>query len=129
MWFRLCQGYRLQTSGDMMPGSRGRSGLNGCSVTELRIARGGAVLMTSDAEREANIAVVRRVAEEVLSRGNLSVVDETFVPEIGARWKQSVVTLRAAFPDWRFTIEEALAVDDKVVIRATVRGTHTGTPY
>lgn len=85
--------------------------------------------MTTDAEREANIALVRRVADEVLSRGNLSVVDETFVPEFGARWKQSVVTLRATFPDWHYTIEEALAIDDKVVIRVTAHGTHTGVPY
>ena len=85
--------------------------------------------MTTDAEREANIALVRRIVEEVINRGHLSVADEEMVPDLASGWKQSVATLRAAFPDWRFAIEEALAIDDKVVIRATVSGTHTGAAY
>ncbi len=85
--------------------------------------------MTTDAEREANIALVRCAVEEIINRGNLSVADEAFAPEDAPGFKQSVATLRAAFPDWQFTIEEAFAVDDKVILRATVRGTHTGAPY
>lgn len=85
--------------------------------------------MTTDAEREANIALVRRVADEVLSRGNLSAVDETLAQDIAPAWKQSVAALRATFPDCQYTIEEALAIDDTVVIRVTVRGTHAGAPY
>lgn len=85
--------------------------------------------MTTDTEREANVALVRRVVEEVLNRGNLSVADEAMVPEIAPGWKQNVATLRAAFPDWHYTIEEVFAADDKVVMRARVGGTHTGTPY
>lgn len=42
--------------------------------------------MTTDAEREANIALVRRVADEVLSRGNLSAVDETLAQDIAPAW-------------------------------------------
>lgn len=85
--------------------------------------------MTTEAERAANLALVRRVVEEVINRGNLSVADEAMVPDTAPPFKQSVATLRATFPDWHFTIEEAFAVDDKVVMRATVSGTHTGAPY
>jgi predicted ester cyclase len=85
--------------------------------------------MTTDAEREANITLVRRVAEEVFNLGNLAFADEAFVPDISAPLKQNVGTLRAACPDLHITIEDALAIDDKVVIRATVRCTHTGAPY
>jgi hypothetical protein len=42
--------------------------------------------MTSDAEREANIALVRRIIEEVINRGNLSVADEGMVPERASRF-------------------------------------------
>ena len=31
-----------------------------------------------------------------------------------------------AFPDWRWDIEEMLAVDDKVITRYVARGTHRG---
>ena len=85
--------------------------------------------MTSDAEREANIALVRRIIDEVINRGNLSVADEGMVSELAPDFKQAVSTLRATFPDWHFAIEDALAVNDTVVNRATFTGTHTGTPY
>jgi steroid delta-isomerase-like uncharacterized protein len=33
---------------------------------------------------------------------------------------------RAAFPDWRSTVEDLIAADDMVVHRFTARGTHRG---
>ncbi|SRR6266487_311111 len=37
-----------------------------------------------------------------------------------------VIRLRAGFPDLRHTIEDMIAKGDKVVIRATMHGTHGG---
>lgn len=47
-----------------------------------------------------------------------SIDHETFVTRVGYT--------RRAFPDVRFNIEEAIASDDKVAIRWTMTGTHTG---
>ncbi len=85
--------------------------------------------MSTEAERAANIALVHRVVEEVFNQGNMAVADEAFIPKISTPLKQNAASLRAAFPDLHFTIEDTLAIDDKVVIRATVCCTHTGVTY
>ncbi|HXC03136.1 MAG TPA: ester cyclase, partial [Bacteroidia bacterium] len=41
-------------------------------------------------------------------------------------FKQLVMMYRAAFPDVQFTIEDLLGDGDKVVVRNTFHGTHTG---
>ncbi len=41
-------------------------------------------------------------------------------------YKQRVTTIRAAFPDIRFTAEDEIAQGEKVAVRWTARGTHTG---
>ncbi len=41
-------------------------------------------------------------------------------------WKQSMSILLAAFPGSRFSIDDVIAEDDKVVVRHTLRGTHRG---
>lgn len=43
-----------------------------------------------------------------------------------AGWQQSMSMLLAAFPDSRFSIDDMIAEDDKVVVRHTLRGTHRG---
>jgi len=86
---------------------------------------------------EHNKAQIRRVIEEVYSRGDLAVVDEVAASDLvihvssqeihgreGA--KQYVAALRAAFPDLRFTVEDQIAEGDRVVTRWTARGTHSG---
>jgi steroid delta-isomerase-like uncharacterized protein len=83
---------------------------------------------------QENIAAARRVIEEGFSQGNLDVIDEvcaeSFVdhdPLVGdqdrAASKQSMATYREAFPDLTFTIDDIFAVDDKVVMRWTGKGT------
>lgn len=42
--------------------------------------------------------------------------------------KRVLVSLRTAFPDRTYHIEDLIAEGDKVVCRLTVRGTHQGTP-
>jgi len=85
---------------------------------------------------EENKAIARRIFEEVLSQGNLTAMDDLAARDLVIRnpqerrglesWKPGYVAFREAFPDVRFTPDEILAVDDKVIIRWTMRGTHQG---
>ena len=86
---------------------------------------------------QANKAIVRRLIEEAWNQGNLDVIDELVSPHYvlhidapgpGGRegYKQDVVIHRSAFPDLQFTIDDMVAEGDKVVLRATLRGTHQG---
>lgn len=85
-----------------------------------------------------NAAVVHRVIDEVLNAGNLDSADELIAADVvnhntvpglpanreGA--KEIFRKLRGAFPDLRFAAEEIIEHDDKVVVRWSGRGTHTG---
>jgi steroid delta-isomerase-like uncharacterized protein len=87
---------------------------------------------------EANKAVVRRDIEEILNQGNLALIDELFsadsvfhgpnYPELRGREarRQFFASLREAFPDIHFTVDELIAEGDKVVLRWSVTGTHRG---
>jgi predicted ester cyclase len=88
---------------------------------------------------EENKAISRRLYEELVSQGNLSVADELvaagFVDHnptgpgfaTGPEGIKQVFTMfRSAFPDLQFTIEDQVAEGDKVVSRLTARGTHQG---
>jgi steroid delta-isomerase-like uncharacterized protein len=80
------------------------------------------------------LAASKRVIEEGFNRGNLGVIDdvcaENFIAhdpisgdEDREASKSSMETYRKAFPDLNFTIEDAFAAGDKVVIRWTGQGT------
>jgi steroid delta-isomerase-like uncharacterized protein len=83
-------------------------------------------------------AISRRFFEEVWNGGNLNALDELATPDsvlydrdMGehrgiAAGREFISTYRKAFPDLRFTIEEQIAEDDKVVTRWKARGTHRG---
>jgi serine phosphatase RsbU (regulator of sigma subunit) len=85
---------------------------------------------------EVNKAIFRRYIEEVWNQSNLEVVDEIFDRYISHQpdgptlergpedVKRFVSEFRAAFPDLRVNIDEQLAEGDRVMIRATFRGTH-----
>ncbi len=85
---------------------------------------------------EENKAIFRRYIEEAWNQTNLEVVDEIFDRYVSHQpdgstlergpedVKRFVGEFRAAFPDLRINIEEQIADGDKVVIRATFRGTH-----
>ena len=87
---------------------------------------------------EENKAIVRRVYEQVWSKGNLDVVDELYAADFvlhdpaqpGIRgpegYKQIVTGNRTAFPDLQITVEDQLAEGDKVATRWTTTGTHQG---
>jgi steroid delta-isomerase-like uncharacterized protein len=85
---------------------------------------------------EENKAVFRRYIEEVQNQGNLEVADEIFGRYIAHQSDGSTLErgpedvkrfteeYRSAFPDWRISIDEQIAEEDKVVNRVTLRGTH-----
>jgi steroid delta-isomerase-like uncharacterized protein len=83
-------------------------------------------------------ALARRFVAEVMNAGNLAAADEFIAPNLVVHnpvpgqtpgregFKQTLATLRNAFPDLHFTIEDLLADGDKVMIRSTYQGTHRG---
>jgi serine phosphatase RsbU (regulator of sigma subunit) len=85
---------------------------------------------------EKNKAIFRRYIEEVWNRTNLELVDEIFDRYIAHQpdgptlergpedVKRFVGEFRAAFPDFRISIDDQIAEGDKVMVRATIRGTH-----
>ena len=94
---------------------------------------------TVDKSAENNKAIVQRFIEEVWNKGNLAVIDElcaanfvdygpasTDVTRGLDSLKQSVTMYRTAFPDLQLTVEDMVAVGDKVVTRWTARSTHKG---
>jgi steroid delta-isomerase-like uncharacterized protein len=86
---------------------------------------------------EENKEVIRRYVEEVCTAGNLDVLDEIIDPNMGKRGgigpqpdgpeirKQMVQSLRKDFPDLSRTTIDMVAEGDKVVLYATMAGTHT----
>jgi len=87
---------------------------------------------------EENKAMVRRIWEEVMNKGDLAVADEIMATNyifhgpggVNANgpegFKQYVAMYRTAFPDIHCTIEDMVAEGEKVVSRFTLRGTHLG---
>jgi steroid delta-isomerase-like uncharacterized protein len=82
-------------------------------------------------------AIVQRFVDEVISSGNLDRVDDLVTSDYayhapgmeirGPDWIKGVFAmLRSAFPDWRESIDDLIAADDRVVFRVTGRGTHRG---
>ena len=89
-------------------------------------------------DREEGKRLYRRLAEEVLNGKNLSVVDELlaadFAEHAGGQRRQVGIEgfkaarrrRNAAFPDWHVVVDDLIAEGEKVVVRATGHGTHTG---
>ncbi len=78
----------------------------------------------------------RRIAEELLTQGDLAVADELFAPAcqhhaprpigIGAHGvKAWVAALRRAFPDLHAIVEDEVAEGNRAAQRLTLGGTHT----
>jgi predicted ester cyclase len=83
---------------------------------------------------EENKALIRHVWEDRLNAQDLSVFGEylarNFVyhpPTSGHEPSQA--QWFAAFPDSHYTVEDLLAVDDKVILRWSWSGTHQGELY
>ena len=87
---------------------------------------------------EENKAMIRRMTEEVTNKGNLTVADEVMAPNYVSHgaggqeikgpegFKQTITTMRTAFPDLHSTFDGLVAEGDMVASRNTMRGTHKG---
>lgn len=83
--------------------------------------------------------IVRTLYEEVWNKRRLELVDEIISPShalhdpnvsgsaIGPEaYKRQVARFVAGFPDLRFSIEDTVAENDKLVVAWTISGTHKG---
>jgi steroid delta-isomerase-like uncharacterized protein len=87
---------------------------------------------------QENMALVRRLFEEVLNRFDLDVAGEILSPDFAHRvhgfddsrglevWKQLVRSIFEAFPDSHWVVEEILAQGDRVAVHWTYSASHTG---
>jgi predicted ester cyclase len=87
---------------------------------------------------EENKAQTRRAFDEFINKKNLAVAGEYIAPNyVGhftnaplvqgvAGFQQYLSMWNGAIPDSLVTIDDAVAEGDKVVVRVTYRGTHTG---
>jgi predicted ester cyclase len=87
---------------------------------------------------EQNITTMRRVIEEGFSKGNLEALNDCFGPGYRENqfdlaehpnlegFKSAIRSLRNTFPDFNLTIEDLAAQEDRVWVRMTARGHHTG---
>ena len=94
--------------------------------------------MTIEDGIENNKALVRRQFEELINRKNLAIiesdmaldfVDHEAVPDLPpglAGVREWIGRLHQTCPDLHVTIEDIIAEGDRVVVRNTWRGTHTG---
>ena len=88
---------------------------------------------------EENKAVIRRLIEEVYNAGNLDVVDRLVAPEVFNHpavaehqhgtdgFKHVIEWVRDIGPDTHYDVDDIISEGDKVAVRMTVSGTHTGT--
>jgi predicted ester cyclase len=78
---------------------------------------------------EENVAAVRDFVERAWNRGDESAFEEHLAPDfMGDRnlFKVMILGFRAAFSDFELEVHDMFGVDDKVVTRFTMRGTHEG---
>jgi len=84
-----------------------------------------------------NESVVRRFFEELWNAGDLALADDIVAPQhvhhVGddvrhgpEGVRQMASSLREAFPDLHFTLEDVLSDADRVAVRWTATGTQTG---
>jgi predicted ester cyclase len=99
------------------------------------------VVRASDLEANANVRTVRRVFTALMT-GDGGGVDEFISPRyldheargpdgmpswVGpAQFREGVRWLHRVFANLRFEEQEVIAVDDRVMVRGVLRGTHVG---
>jgi predicted ester cyclase len=70
------------------------------------------------------MALVRRFWEEVWNQGKLELLDGLFAPDLVAGRKSFIGKTLHAFANSHVTIDDLIAVDDKVITRYTWRAIH-----
>jgi len=71
-----------------------------------------------------NKALMRRLYEEMWNQGNPSIAAEIFAQPEGVQ--RFVRQFLLSFPDLQHTFEEVIAEDDRVAVRFSAHGTHSG---
>ena len=80
-----------------------------------------------------NKALIKRYIDEVWNKGVVDLLDDLYdpsftgggyggIPELSA----AITAYRKSFPDLHFTIEDAVAEDERIAYRWIARGTHHG---
>jgi len=95
--------------------------------------------MISEKERKDNQEIVKIYIEEVWNKGNLDrldeIIDDSYVnnnpgtpnPKLGAEGLKPIIkTMREAFPDLKFEINDLVIGKNRIVIFSTMSGTHKG---
>ncbi len=87
---------------------------------------------------EENKMMARRVWEEIWHQGNLNAINSLFASDFirhdptgrvlrGVEQnRQFIASMRLAFPDLHYTVEDEISEGDKVVVRYRFEGTHQG---
>ena len=71
---------------------------------------------------EENKALIQRYIEEVWNKGSIDVLDELYEARFNGGYggvaglKAAITSYRTSFPDLHFTIEEAIAEEDKICL-------------
>ncbi|WP_394824829.1 ester cyclase [Pendulispora albinea] len=81
-----------------------------------------------------NREVVRSLYEDCINRGKGELLVQSFAPDfVGANgergpegYAQTIASVKTGTPDVQFRIDDLVATDDKVVVRWSWEGTHTG---
>jgi predicted ester cyclase len=84
-----------------------------------------------------NKAMVRRIIEEAINKGNLAVIDKIMAPSYVYHFpgmevrgpegfRQFATMMRTAFPDIKVSIDEIIGEGNLVAARLTLRGTLKG---
>lgn len=110
--------------------------------TEGQSRPGSQTAEADDADGERNMKLFRRIIEEGFNKGDLTVVDELISPDFKEHQfvgpdspnmlegpdvvKKVIRDCRNLFPDFTITIQEMVAVGDKVWARAIGGGIHGG---
>ena len=90
--------------------------------------------MTGVEIEQESKAIARKLYEACFNTGNFELakdlISEEFISPNGqkgsAQFIEQIKALRTGFPDIKWTVEDLVAEGDKVVVRSTWKGTHTG---
>ena len=99
------------------------------AIVLLPVAAGAQAAPSADAK-----AIAQRYFEEILNQGSGAAIDAIIAPDVVFRnppavvkgiegFRKLVASLRGAFPDLHFTLEDELAEGNKVATRWVMRGT------
>lgn len=77
---------------------------------------------------DANQQLIQRLFTEVINNHRFELLDEIFGPSsmIGASFKETMLLMQTAFPNFRATIEHLFGAGDQVAVVFTVTGDNTG---